>query len=159
MHKTEIRQKSPEGKLPVSKTSSKASLNISLNLFSLHYLSWANTIVYSLLEEDVPGTQEAAPQAGLRSASPDTFLMLPIAGWPCTCLHIKYKADKTQHVWFSPFSLLPVLYVIIFFSDFKLLLNVAGLPFLQKRCWQGALAHTCQTQLVIWLVSIAISGC
>lgn len=59
--------------------------------------------------------------------------------WPATCPHIKYEADKTQHVWFSPFSLLPVLYVIISLSDSKLLLNVAGLPFLQKWSWQRAL--------------------
>lgn len=79
MHKTKFGQKSPEGKLSVSKTSSKASLNISLDLFSLSYLSWANTIIYSPLEEDVPGTQETAPQAGLRSASAGTFLMLLMA--------------------------------------------------------------------------------
>lgn len=65
--------------------------------------------------------------------------------WSSTCLHIKYEAHKTQHVWFLPFSLLTILYVIISLSDSKLLLNVAGLPFLQKWFWQGALGHTWQT--------------
>lgn len=80
VHKTEFRQKRPEGKLPVSKTSSKVSLNISLDPSSLRYLSWANTIIYSFVE-GVPGTQETVSQAGLRSAPASTFLMLLIAPW------------------------------------------------------------------------------